>query len=46
MSREGPFWDVTEALVKPPAAAAEVRVSAIDPEAGAIAVAFTATDGF
>ena len=46
--REGPFWDVMEGRVAPPPAAALLgwELVAVDPEAGTIEVAFTATERF
>ena len=48
MARQGPFWDVMEGRASPPPAARLLgfRLVAIDPEAGTIEVAFTATDQF
>jgi uncharacterized protein (TIGR00369 family) len=45
---EGPFWDVMEGRVAPPPAATLLgwELIAVDPEAGTIEVAFTATDQF
>jgi uncharacterized protein (TIGR00369 family) len=46
--REGPFWDVMEGRRDPPPAAVLLgwRLVDIDPDAGIIDVAFTATDQF
>jgi uncharacterized protein (TIGR00369 family) len=46
--RKGPFWDVMEGRRDPPPAAALLgwKLVSIDPEAGTIEVAFTATDQF
>jgi uncharacterized protein (TIGR00369 family) len=48
MKREGPFWDVMEGRGAPPPASVLLGwdLVAIDPEAGTIEVAFTATDEF
>ena len=48
MTREGPFWDVMEGRAAAPAAAALLgwELVAVDPEAGTIEVAFTATEQF
>jgi uncharacterized protein (TIGR00369 family) len=46
--RGGPFWDVMEGRVAPPPAAALLgfELVAVDPQAGTIEVAFTATEQF
>ena len=46
--RKGPFWDVMEGRRDPPPAAVLLgwKLLSIDPEAGTIEVAFTATDQF
>jgi uncharacterized protein (TIGR00369 family) len=46
--RKGPFWDVMEGRRDPPPAAVLLgwKLVSIDPEAGTIEVAFTATDQF
>ena len=48
MIREGPFWDVMEGRAAPPPSAALLgfELVAIDPVAGTIEVAFTATEQF
>lgn len=48
MGREGPFWDVMEGRVAAPAAAGTLgwELVAVDPDAGTIEVAFTATEDF
>lgn len=48
MDREGPFWDFLEGRVAPPPAAVLLgwELIAVDPEAGTIEVAFTATEQF
>ena len=48
MQREGPFWDVMEGRAAPPPAAVLLgfELIAIDPDAGTIEVAFTATEAF
>ncbi|HEY8546298.1 MAG TPA: PaaI family thioesterase [Acidimicrobiales bacterium] len=48
MSRSGPFWDVMEGRVPPPPAAVTLgfELLAVDPDAGTIEVAFTATEAF
>jgi uncharacterized protein (TIGR00369 family) len=48
MAREGPFWDVMEGRAAPPPAAVLLgwELVAVDPEAGTIEMAFTATDQF
>lgn len=48
MVREGPFWDVMEGRVAPPPAAKTLgfELVAVDPDAGTIEVAFTATEDF
>jgi uncharacterized protein (TIGR00369 family) len=48
VSREGPFWDVMEGRVAPPPAAVTLgfELVAVDPDAGTIEVAFTATEAF
>lgn len=48
MSREGPFWDVMEGRAAPPASAVLLgwELISIDPDAGTIEVAFTASDQF
>jgi hypothetical protein len=45
VKREGPFWDVMEGRAAPPPVAALLgwELVAVDPEAGTIEVAFTAT---
>jgi acyl-coenzyme A thioesterase PaaI-like protein len=45
---EGPFWDVMEGRVAPPPAAVLLgwELVAVDPAAGTIEVAFTASDQF
>ena len=48
MTREGPFWDVMAGRAAPPPAATLLgwELVAIDPEAGTIEVAFTASEQF
>jgi uncharacterized protein (TIGR00369 family) len=48
VTREGPFWDVMEGRAAMPPAEALLgwELVAIDPEAGTIEVAFTATEQF
>ena len=48
MTREGPFWDVMEGRTALPPAEALLgwELVSIDPEAGTIEVAFTATEQF
>jgi uncharacterized protein (TIGR00369 family) len=48
MTREGPFWDVIEGRAPRPSAADLLgwELVAVDPDAGTIEVAFTATDQF
>jgi uncharacterized protein (TIGR00369 family) len=48
VAREGPFWDVMEGRVKPPPAAGTLgwELVAVDPDAGTIEVAFTASEDF
>jgi uncharacterized protein (TIGR00369 family) len=48
MSRVGPFWDVMEGRVDPPPAAVLLgwELQSVDPDAGTIEVAFTASDQF
>jgi uncharacterized protein (TIGR00369 family) len=48
MRRAGPFWDVMEGRTDPPPAAALLgfELVSVDPEAGTIEVAFTASDSF
>ena len=48
MTREGPFWDVVAGRVAPPPAPALLgwQPLAVDPEAGTIEAAFTATERF
>ena len=48
VTREGPFWDVMEGRVAPPPSAALLgwELVSVDPEAGTIEVAFTATERF
>ncbi|MGH3205758.1 MAG: PaaI family thioesterase [Streptosporangiaceae bacterium] len=48
MKREGPFWDVMEGRAAPPPTAALLgwELVTVDPEAGTIEVAFTATEQF
>jgi acyl-coenzyme A thioesterase PaaI-like protein len=48
MSREGPFWDVMEGRAEPPPAAVLLgwQLLSVDPDAGTIEVAFTATEQF
>ena len=48
MSREGAFWDVMEGRRDPPPAAVLLgwKLVSVDPDAGTIEVAFTATEGF
>jgi uncharacterized protein (TIGR00369 family) len=48
VQREGPFWDVMEGRAAPPPAAVLLgfELIAIDPDAGTIEVAFTATEAF
>jgi uncharacterized protein (TIGR00369 family) len=48
VGREGPFWDVMEGRVAAPPAAATLgwELVAVDPDAGTIEVAFTATEDF
>jgi uncharacterized protein (TIGR00369 family) len=46
--REGPFWDVMEGRAEPPPAAVLLgwQLLSVDPDAGTIEVAFTATEQF
>ena len=46
VTREGPFWDVMAGRVAPPPSAALLgwELVSVDPEAGTIEVAFTATE--
>jgi uncharacterized protein (TIGR00369 family) len=48
MSRVGPFWDVMEGRAEQPPAAVLLgwQLLAVDPDAGTIEVAFTATEQF
>ena len=48
MTREGPFWDVMEGRAAAPPAATLLgwELVAVDPEAGTIEVAFTASEQF
>lgn len=48
MTRRGPFWDAIEGRAEPPSAAVTLgfELIDIDPDAGTIEVAFTATDRF
>jgi uncharacterized protein (TIGR00369 family) len=48
MARSGPFWDVMEGRADPPPAAELLgwKLIEVDPDAGTIEVAFTATDQF
>ena len=48
MTREGPFWDVMEGRAAPPPAVILLgwELVAVDPEAGTIEVAFTASEQF
>jgi uncharacterized protein (TIGR00369 family) len=48
MNRRGPFWDVMQGRTSPPPASVLLGwdLVAIDPEAGTIEVAFTATEQF
>ena len=48
VTREGPFWDVMEGRAAPPPAAVLLgwELVSVDPEAGTIEVAFTATEQF
>jgi hypothetical protein len=48
MTREGPFWDVMEGRAAPPPAATLLgwELVEVDPEAGTIEVAFTASEQF
>jgi uncharacterized protein (TIGR00369 family) len=48
VKREGAFWDVMEGRVAPPPAGTLLgwELVAVDPDAGTIEVAFTATDQF
>jgi uncharacterized protein (TIGR00369 family) len=48
VTRAGPFWDVMQGRAAPPAAAVLLgwELVAVDPEAGTIEVAFTATEQF
>ena len=48
MTREGPFWDVMEGRAAPPPSAVLLgwELVSIDPDAGTIEVAFTASDQF
>jgi uncharacterized protein (TIGR00369 family) len=47
-ARQGPFWDVQEGRVDPPAAATTLgwELRAIDPDQGTIEVGFTASPAF
>ena len=48
MARQGPFWDVMEGRADPPPAAELLgwKLVEVDPDAGTIEVAFTATEQF
>jgi uncharacterized protein (TIGR00369 family) len=48
VTRRGPFWDVIEGRAEPPSAAVTLgfELIGVDPDAGTIEVAFTATDRF
>jgi len=48
VTREGPFWDVMEGRAAPPPSAVLLgwELVSIDPDAGTIEVAFTASDQF
>ena len=48
MTRKGPFWDVVEGRVPPPPSAVLLgwELVSVDPDAGTIEVAFTASDQF
>ncbi len=48
MTREGPFWDVMDGRAAAPPAAILLgwKLVAVDPEAGTIEVAFTASEQF
>lgn len=48
MAREGPFWDFVSGRAEPPGAAVTLgfEIIDVDPDAGTIEVAFTATDRF
>jgi uncharacterized protein (TIGR00369 family) len=48
MEREGPFWDAVEGRAPLPAAAATLgwQLVSVDPSAGTIEVAFTASEAF
>jgi acyl-coenzyme A thioesterase PaaI-like protein len=48
VTRRGPFWDVIEGRAALPGAAATLgfELIAVDPDAGTIEVAFTATERF
>jgi uncharacterized protein (TIGR00369 family) len=48
VAREGPFWDIVEGRAAPPPAARLLgfELVTVDPDAGTIEVAFTATDKF
>ncbi len=48
MERVGPFWDVMEGRAAPPPAAVLLgwQLLSVDPDAGTIEVAFTATEQF
>jgi uncharacterized protein (TIGR00369 family) len=48
MTRTGPFWDVLEGRLDPPPAAVLLgwKLVEVDPDAGTIEVAFTATEQF
>jgi uncharacterized protein (TIGR00369 family) len=48
VTREGPFWDIMEGRAAPPPSAGLLgwELVAVDPEAGTIEVAFTATEQF
>ncbi len=48
VARQGPFWDVMEGRAEPPPAAELLgfKLVEIDPDAGTIEVAFTATEQF
>jgi len=48
VSRQGPFWDVMEGRAEPPPAAVLLgwELLSVDPDAGTIEVAFTATERF
>ncbi len=48
MTREGPFWDMIDGKAEPPPCAVLLgwKLVDIDPDAGTVEIAFTATEQF